>query len=84
MTFFWPDGLPVAVEADSRWVPRRLTWQARVHGVEMIVDRWRVDEEWWYARVWREYFTVITDTGLLIDVFHDLKTDTWYLQRLYD
>jgi hypothetical protein len=84
MTHFWPEGEPVEVEADSLWTPVRLTWQGTVHPVETITDRWRVDEEWWRGRVWREYFTLITSTGLLMEIFHDLTADEWYVQRVYD
>jgi hypothetical protein len=84
MTHFWPEGEPVDVEADSLWTPLRLTWQGSTHAVECITERWRVDEEWWRGRIWREYFTLTTSTGLLMEVFHDLTADKWYVQRVYD
>jgi len=84
MTRFWAEGLPVQVEVDDVLAPRRFVWQAQTHPVERVLDRWRVDEDWWRGQVWREYFTLTTTSGLLVDLFHDLLTDSWRLQRLYD
>ena len=84
MTHLWPDGLPIPVEADALGVPRRFEWLGQTHKVEIVANRWRVDEDWWRGRIWREYFKLATDTGLLVVVFRDLVGGGWYLQRLYD
>jgi hypothetical protein len=84
MTHFWPDGLPIQVEADALWTPLVLAWDDDRHPVQVVLDRWRVDEAWWRGRVWREYFRLITATGLLVEVFHDLTAGAWYVQRVYD
>lgn len=84
MTRFWPRGLPIRVEVDAAGMPRRLRWQERGHAVRYIVHRWRVDTGWWRGRVWREYMTLITTTGLLVVVYRDLTSGKWFLQRLYD
>ena len=65
-------------------LPQGFTWEARSHTVQLVLDRWRVDVEWWRWRVWREYFRLATRTGLLVVVYHDLLEDRWYLQRVYD
>jgi len=85
MTHFWPDGQAVVVEADALWTPLTVTWDGVQHPVQVIIDRWRVDEEWWRRRIWREYFRLITRTGLLVELFHDLTlAGEWYVQRVYD
>ena len=84
MTYFWTQGDPIQVEADEHWRPQRFVWQSQVHPVDAVTRRWRVDEDWWRVRIWREYFKLITTTGLLVVIFHDLVTGEWYLQRLYD
>ena len=84
MTHFWPEGQPIVVEADTLWTPLHLTWDGERHPVQVILDRWRVDEDWWRGRVWREYFRLITRTGLLVEVFLDLTTGDWYVQRAFD
>lgn len=84
MTHFWPEGQPIEVEADALWTPLVFTWNGTPHPVQVVLDRWRVDEDWWRGRVWREYFQLITRTGLLVELFHDLTTRAWYIQRVYD
>jgi len=84
MTHFWPEGQPVEVEADGLWTPLYITWGGERHPVQAILDRWRVDEGWWRGQVWREYFRLVTRTGLLVEVFHDLAAGDWYMQRVYD
>jgi hypothetical protein len=83
MTYLWAEGQPIDVKADERGTPRRITWRGRAHPVEQVANRWRVDEDWWCGRIWREYFKLTTRTGLLV-VYHDLLTGDWCLQRLYD
>jgi hypothetical protein len=84
VTHLWPDGRLIAVVADVRGEPRQFTWQAREHQVSEIPRRWRLDEAWWRGRIWRAYYTVITNTGLLAVIYHDLVGGRWYLQRIYD
>lgn len=84
MTHFWPEGQPVEVTADDLWTPLWFTWGDHRHPVQLILDRWRVDEDWWRGRVWREYFRLITRSGLLVELFHDLTAEGWYIQRVYD
>ncbi len=84
MTYLWPQGDPIRVEVDELWQPLRFVWRRQVHPVSAVANRWRVDEDWWRGRVWREYFKLITTTGLLVIVFRDLVSGEWYVQRLYD
>jgi hypothetical protein len=73
---------PVGHEMDDD--PFRFTWQERIHQVLEITSRWRVDIDWWQGRIWRAYFKVSTDSGLLAIIYQDLITGNWYLQRYYD
>ena len=84
MTHFWPDGQRIEVVMDGLWAPLSFTWNGHPHAVQVLIDRWRVDEDWWRGRVWREYFRLTTRSGLLLELFHDLRTDAWYVQRVYD
>ena len=84
MTLLWTPGDPLRDVVGTEGLPQRLIWRGRTHPVEHIDRRWRVDNEWWRQRVWRDYFQLSTTTGLLIVVYHDLLADRWYLQRLYD
>lgn len=84
MTQFWPEGLPIQVEADARWTPLRFVWGEELYHVERVFDRWRVDEDWWRGRIWREYFVVTTTPRRLVELYHDLLADAWFLLRRYD
>ena len=84
MNPFWPEGEPINVRTDKLAAPRSFTWQGRTHRVRGIAKRWRVDQRWWRQRIWREYFKLHTDSGLLLVLYRDVLRDAWYLQRLYD
>ncbi|MBK8027199.1 MAG: hypothetical protein IPK19_38870 [Chloroflexi bacterium] len=84
MTRLWADGKPIAVEADAESLPLRFTWEGENHPIDAILDCWRVDTDWWRGRVWRMVFRVVTETGLLVELYHDLLLGGWYMQRVYD
>lgn len=84
MSRFWPGSEPLQVEVDARGRPHTLHWQGRIHPVESIANRWRVDTGWWQQRIWREYVKLATRSGLLVILYQDLERGDWYLHRLYD
>ena len=84
VTRLWLRGQPISVKADALGTPLRFQWRSSLHIVQSIAKRWRVDEEWWRGRVWREYFKLSTNSGMLVIIFHDLIGGEWFLQRLYD
>jgi hypothetical protein len=88
MTRLWPDGQPLeGVETASTGggePPLRFTWQGQEHRVTEVTQSWRVDLDWWRERIWRAYFRLGTNTGLLVVIYQDLLSGKWYLQRLYD
>jgi hypothetical protein len=84
MTRLWPAGILIRVQVDAQATPRAFTWQGRSHRVQKVAKRWRIDQDWWQQRVWREYFKLTTYTGLLVIIYRDLRTGRWYLQRLYN
>ena len=65
-------------------VPRQLIWRGKEHGVSEITRYWRIDIDWWRERIWRAYYKLRTETGLLVVIYQDLVVGDWYLQRLYD
>ena len=84
MTRLWSAGTAILVHNDALMTPLSFTWQGQTHQVQKIAKRWRVDQDWWQQRVWREYFKLTTQSGLLVIIYRDLVTGDWYLQRLYD
>jgi hypothetical protein len=84
MTRLWPGGQLVAVAVDDQNQPLHFTWCGRRHQVVAVTRSWRVDLEWWQERIWRAYFKLHTDSGLLVVLYQDLVGGEWYLERLYD
>lgn len=83
MTRLWPEGQAIDVMQEAG-LPTAFIWQGQTHSVSQIARQWRVDVNWWQERTWRTYYKVTTESGLLVVLFQDLATHTWYLQRLYD
>ena len=71
---------PLQVEADERGFPVRLGKSRPVDGVVQVLDRWRIDDEWWREQVSRIYFQVELEDGRALTLFHDLAKDAWYAQ----
>ena len=95
MTRLWTPAEPITVVTVAtpasestapsfRGSPSAFSWQGQTHAVEHITRVWRVDIDWWRERIWRAFYKLSTDTGLLVIIFQDLLTDQWYFLRLYD
>jgi hypothetical protein len=83
MTYLWVPALEIAVQCQEV-TPAQFWYQGRRHQVLWIAEQWRVDSEWWREPTWRDYFRVVTDSGLLLLLYHDLLEGQWYLQQTYD
>ena len=83
MTPFWRDGKPIEVEAAGE-SPLLFRWKRKRHRVRDVSARWRVHTEWWAEEVWRDYWEVTTDTGLLCVLYKDLLNERWFLERVYE
>jgi len=84
VTRLWRTGSPITVQCHAGWQPAAFTWQGQQHQVGTLLHQWRVDIDWWRERVWRNYYKLTTETGLLVIIYQDMITKEWYLQRLYD
>lgn len=84
MTRLWPEGSLIKVMGEQESIPQRLIWQGQTHTITQVTRHWRIKSDWWDEPIWRDYFKLTTDTGLLLIIFHDLLSQQWYLQRLYD
>jgi hypothetical protein len=83
MTYLWLPAQPIVMHLQSK-KPSDFEWKRRKHRVVWIAKTWRMDWGWWRLRLWRDYYKVVTDTGLLVVVYYDLLDDKWYLQQLFD
>jgi hypothetical protein len=48
------------------------------------IARWKVETEWWDQPVVREYWKVLVNSNLLCEMYHDLSSDEWFVERVYD
>ena len=76
-----PPELTVALHPQR--APGRITGEA-LRGDAVPINRWLVDQDWWDQPVRREYWKVLISETLLAEIYQDLATDRWYLERLYD
>ena len=84
MSPFWSEGLPVRAQ-DEAERPRQFLWGWRWHRVAAVRHRWRVHTRWWTdEEIWRDYWEVTTDTGLLSTLNYDRLSEAWYLERVYE
>ncbi len=83
MTYLWSPAMPIEMRFLNHQ-PTQFVWNTRLHRVGQITKRWRVDVEWWRIRIWRDYYKLVTHTGLLVIVYCDLLDYCWYLQQLFD
>ena len=90
MTRLWTPAEPITVvtvaspASGPGGLPAHFSWQGQTHAVAHITKVWRVDIDWWRERIWRAFYKLATDTGLLVVIFQDLLTNQWYFLRLYD
>jgi hypothetical protein len=65
--------------------PAAFRWNRRCHAIQGVSARWRIHALWWTdGEVWRDYWEVTTDTGLLCVLFHDGRSEAWFLERVYE
>ena len=72
---------PLRVEADGDGVPVAVWLAGRRCAVEAVLERWRIDDEWWRQRtVSRVYFRLLLEEGRTVTVYRDLVSKRWAQQ----
>jgi hypothetical protein len=84
MSRYFRNEILIQVELDGAEQPLLFVWRKYSYLIDQITNNWRVDTEWWSTPISREYFEVITRSGLWVVIYRDRLTDTWFMQRLYD
>ena len=84
MSKLFHDAITLEVQEDIRHRPITFLYKGGKEGVEEICEQWRASQEWWKRATNREYFRVRTARGIVCEMYRDLLTGTWYLQRIYD
>src|SRR5438477_12478251 len=70
-------GRPVAVRGWGSGVGER---GRTLISIQDVLDRWRIDDEWWRKPISRMYFHVALEGGQLLTLFQDLISGRWYGQ----
>lgn len=83
MSYIWLPAQPISMHLEQLQL-KAFDWKGRRHRVVWVAQSWRMDWGWWRLRLWRDYYKLTTDTGLLVLIYQDLLDDEWYLQQLYD
>ena len=79
-----PLGQPrvVTVRTDENCEPTHVRMPGKpARTVEAVLERWRIDDEWWRKPISREYRVVVLDDGRNVTLYHDLLEGNWYAQR---
>jgi hypothetical protein len=58
-----------------------IKYRKRLLQVEEILNKWRIDEEWWRKPISRLYYEIAFASGSRFTVFQDLITGKWYKQN---
>ena len=51
--------------------------------IEPIV-RWKVETSWWDRPVVREYWKALLNNSMLCELYRDVATGEWFVERVYD
>lgn len=73
--------VPVAVERGADGEPAAVEWRGRWLDVTAVIDRWRIDDEWWREEIARLYRRVVLADERVLTLFEDLISGRWYVQR---
>lgn len=67
---------PVTVELDVEGIPRSVGGAT----VELALETWRIDDEWWRSPIVRQYVEVVLEGGGRLVLFEDMMTKKWFAQ----
>lgn len=84
MSKLFREAIRLEVEEGFQHKPIAFLYKGRRERVRGTLKRWRVVQGWWKRPVTREYFQVKTESGTVCELYRDLLTGVWYLQRVYD
>lgn len=67
---------PLGVRTDEHGTP--VTVGGRP--VEVVRERWRIDDEWWRRPISRLYHAVVLEGGHVAVLYRDLDSGEWFAQ----
>ena len=84
MSKLFRQAIRLEVEEGARHKPIAFLYRRKSERVRETLKRWRIVQGWWKKAVEREYFQVRTESGIVCELYRDLHSGVWYLQRIYD
>lgn len=84
MSKLFQQAIRLEVEEDVQHKPIAFVYRRKRERIKEILKRWRVVQGWWRKAVEREYLQIKTESGIVCELYRDLLTGVWYLQRIYD
>lgn len=84
MSKLFREAIKLEVEESPQHKLITFLYRGRRERARETLKRWRVDQGWWKRSVEREYFQVKTASGIVCELYRNLLTGVWYLQRVYD
>jgi hypothetical protein len=84
MSKLFKEAIRLEVEEDVRHGPATFLYKGKRTRVGETLKQWRVVQGWWRRPVEREYSQVRTESGTICELYRNLLTGAWYLQRIYD
>src|ERR1700674_2878886 len=74
---------PVRVRVDADGVPTHLESAAGWQPVTRILNRWRIECDWWRSPVSREYWRLLIDDDLALECYCNRASAGWFVGRVY-
>ncbi len=76
-----PLSIDVLLNGDGQ--PGRLLFGGGARVVLAVDEQWRDERQWWASPIRRDYFRVQLADGSLRNIFQDLVTGAWFLDRAW-
>jgi hypothetical protein len=89
-------GDPILVAQYSNSQPRCFIWHGTTYWVKEALAMWHLRDRWWEAKIIgpaasprasasdRHYYRLECSPELICDLYYDLASDSWILDRIYD
>lgn len=74
----------IRVRTNAGGVPLSLSRDGTREKITAIYEQWKAADQWWGKEMERHYFRVKTSRGLVLDIYHDIGTNNWYLSKIHD
>ncbi len=72
---------PLRVEVGEDGQPTAVYLSRRRYAVEVVLQLWRIDDEWWRERpVSRLYYSLLLEDGRTVTVYRDEVSGRWAKQ----